>query len=154
MRLWYPSLIKFLPTSQLSAQWRELGSIFKKQDNHILINYIYEYDKQTLYNYTQLVLQEMNKRDYNIKAWDNYRDYFSDNHYKITDSMFNEHNDEIADFKYLTICYFNLYEKFMRGQKDFSQDRWNKLDKFYKEQAKIFFTTHDKYDIMYLTSLL
>lgn len=141
MRLWYYKILPFLPTSQLSAQWRELNSIFKKQDNHILINYIYAYDKQTLYNYTQLVLQEMNKRNYNIKAWTNYNNYFSDADYTITDSMFNEH-----DFEYLTICYYNLYEKFLRGQKDFSQDRFNQLDKFYKEEEKKFLTKFSEYD--------
>ena len=46
MRLWHYKLIPFLPNSQLIAQWRELNSIFKKQDKHILINYVYEYPKE------------------------------------------------------------------------------------------------------------
>ena len=45
MRLWHIDLIPYLPDLQLIAQWRELNSIFKKQDKHILINYIYNYDK-------------------------------------------------------------------------------------------------------------
>ena len=35
MRLWHIDLIPYLPKSQLLAQWRELNSIFKKQDKHI-----------------------------------------------------------------------------------------------------------------------
>lgn len=50
MRLWNYELIEnnLLPNSQAVAQWRELNSIFRKQDNHILINYIYNYNKETL----------------------------------------------------------------------------------------------------------
>ena len=45
MRLWHYKLIKegLLPDSQLLAQWRELNSIYVKEDKHILINYIYRY---------------------------------------------------------------------------------------------------------------
>ena len=67
MRLWHYKLIPFLPRSQLLAQWRELNSIFAKQDRHILINYVYEYQKKNLYYYTNLVLDEMRKRGYKTK---------------------------------------------------------------------------------------
>lgn len=40
---------------------------------------------------------------------------------------------EIVRDEYLTICYYNLKEKYLRGQKDFTDEVWNKLDKFYKE---------------------
>jgi uncharacterized protein (TIGR02328 family) len=59
MRLWHIDLIPYLPKSQLLAQWRELNSIFKKQDKHILFNYIYNYDKRYLLNYSQSVMREM-----------------------------------------------------------------------------------------------
>ena len=65
IRLWHVDIIPYLPNSQLIAQWRELNSIFKKQDKHILINYIYDYDKAYLLDYTTFVLNEMHKR--NIK---------------------------------------------------------------------------------------
>lgn len=48
MRLWHYELLPYLPKSQLLGLWRELNSIFKKQNNHILINYIYDYDKLEL----------------------------------------------------------------------------------------------------------
>ena len=56
MRLWSIDLLEYLPKSQLLAQWRELNSIYKKQDKHILINYLYNYDKKYLYMYSQKLL--------------------------------------------------------------------------------------------------
>ena len=127
MRLWHIDLIPYLPKSQLLAQWRELNSIIKKKDNHILINYVYNYDDKPFKNYTDAVLREMYNRGYkaNIEL---YRLYFSHVNTFGTE-RFKEHNNE-----YLTICYYNLKEKYIRGQKDFTDEIWNKLDKFYKEK--------------------
>lgn len=130
MRLWHYKLIPFLPKSQLVSQWRELNSIFKKQDNHILINYIYDYEKCVLHNYTKIVVDEMKRRGYRINKWDNYIDYFKIPTPTLNDIMFDEHDDE-----YLEICYYNLKEKYLRGQKDFSKEQWDKLDKWYKEEG-------------------
>lgn len=127
MRLWHVDLIPYLPKSQLLAQWRELNSIFKKQDKHILINYIYDYDIEYLYSYTQKVLDEMYKRNFTIKKWTNFNKYFQ----MLPDSApvnlrFTEHNSD-----YLTICYYNLMEKYLRGQQDFTDEiMWN-LNEFY-----------------------
>ena len=124
MRLWHIDLIPYLPKSQLIAQWRELNSIFKKQDNHILINYIYNYPKSTLKTYADKVVKEMQNRGYEIKKWDNYNEYFEG---VVSDGMnFKEHNDT-----YFEICYWNLYEKYIRGQKDFDVNVFYKLDDFY-----------------------
>ena len=124
MRLWHIDLIPYLPKSQLIAQWRELNSIFKKQDNHILINYIYNYPKSTLKTYADKVVKEMQNRGYEIKKWDNYNEYFEG---VVDDGMnFKEHNDT-----YFEICYWNLYEKYIRGQKDFDVNVFYKLDDFY-----------------------
>ena len=132
MRLWHIDLIPYLPKSQLLAQWRELNSILKKQDNHILINYIYDYNKEVLHDYTVSVMQEMNNRGYKIYNTENYINYF------ILDGIvgncfkrFKEHDNE-----YLTICYYNLKEKYLRGQKDFDEETWTRLDKFYKKYIK------------------
>lgn len=131
MRLWHIDLIPYLPKSQLLAQWRELNSIFKKQDKHILINYVYDYDKYYLYCYTIKVLEEIGNRHYNYNLV-NFCEYFDYVWYKELYEMkhflkFAEHNKE-----YLTICYWNLREKYIRGQKDFTKEVWNKLDIFYK----------------------
>ena len=127
MRLWHYELIRnsLLPKSQLLAQWRELNSIFKKQDNHILINYIYSYDKKYLKYYTDLVIQDMKKRNYKIKSYENYYKYFDldlQNDNQIL--LFKEHNKD-----YLDICYYNLKEKYIRGQKDSSKIEFEKLNK-------------------------
>ena len=124
MRLWHYELIPYLPDSQLVAQWRELNSIFKKQDRHILINYVYDYEKEYLWSYTQLVLNELRQRNYNIKSWDNYNNYFRDTP-PTRGLVFKEH-----DYEYLEICFHNLLEKYLRGQKDFTKERFTKLYEF------------------------
>ena len=130
MRLWDYRLIPYLPKSQLLAQWRELNSIFKKQDKHILINYIYDYDKRPLLNYSQSVMREMFNRGYKIRCLDNYFKYFEKTNSFGTE-RFKEHNDE-----YLIICYYNLKEKYIRGQKDFTKEIWENLEEFYKKEIE------------------
>ncbi|TSI02262.1 pyrimidine dimer DNA glycosylase/endonuclease V [Lysinibacillus sp. BW-2-10] len=132
MRLWHIDTIPFLPRGQLLAQWRELNSIFKKEDQHILINYIYEYEKVDLLLYTNEVLNEMKKRGFKIKTFDKLQAYFEgielpEKPYK---PFTKHHNDE-----YLEICYFNLKEKYIRGQKDYDDNLFHQLDLFY--QVKI-----------------
>ena len=127
MRLWHYEIIGCLPKSQLVAQWRELNSIFKKQDNHILINYIYNYDKSYLKAYTDKVVLEMQRRGYKIKSFENYNKYFEG--IKCWGGeQFNEHNNE-----YLTICYWNLLEKYRRGQKDFDKATFGRLHETYMD---------------------
>lgn len=131
MRLWHHDLIKFLPRTQLLSQWRELNSIFAKQDKHVLINYIYEYDKIHLYMYTDIVISEMVNRGYNIRSYDKMKNYFYDldESISISDSeIFNKHHNK----SYLQICYFNLKEKYIRGQKDFSEQKFFYLRNYYK----------------------
>ena len=132
MRLWHIDLIPYLPKSQLLAQWRELNSIFKKQDKHILINYIYNYEKKYLLNFATLVNAIMSVKGYKTNL-ENFNNYFGETRFKhlfeIEDCIFREHNHE-----YLTICYYNLKEKYMLGQKDFTKEVWDKLDKFYKKE--------------------
>lgn len=124
MRLWHKDLIPVLPRTQLIAQWRELNCIFSKQPNHILINYVYNYPKGVLKHYADLVVEEFNCRGYKINKWDNYNKYF-DGVDEINEN-FKEH-----DILYLTMCKYNLYEKYLRGQKDFTGDIWDNI--FYKE---------------------
>ena len=139
MRLWHWQLIPYLPKSQLVAQWRELNSIFKKQDKHILINYVYEYPKNCLFGYSSKVITEMKKRGYKIKNWDNWDNYFKDikkdhtcDDYVHINPFKNHHNKQ-----YLEICYFNLEEKYIRGQKDFDDETWNKLNDFVKKECGV-----------------
>ena len=126
MRLWHYELISYLPNSQLLAQWRELNSIFKKQDKHILINYIYEYPKEDLWAYSMIVFEEMYKRGYLIKM-DNFYNYFGSYFFARKDyKPFEKHHD----FRYLQQCFYNLQEKYDRGQKDFSEAEYKRLEIF------------------------
>lgn len=129
MRLWHIDLIPYLPRQQLVAQWRELNSIFAKQDNHILINYVYNYPKSYLLNYTNRVMREMLERGYRINSTLNYELYFKGTDGYQVNQRFDEH-----DFEYLTMCFWNLKEKFIRGQKDFTLQQFDRLLDFYKEQ--------------------
>lgn len=138
MRLWHYKILEFLPRTQLLAQWRELNSIFVNQPNHILINYVYEYPKDYLQNYSQLVINEMMNRGYRISdnSRQNYRHYFKKDLSFInnfTDIItFPEHNHE-----YLKICYYNLLEKYRRGQVDFEPERFDKLFDFIIQQSNM-----------------
>lgn len=139
MRLWHYKLIPFLPKSQLIAQWRELNSIFKKQDNHILINYVYEYPKEDLMEYTCRLLREMRRRDITIKSKENMNKYFGKEKNEIFNNLVSlrkEYKGNYIPFRkhhnnrYLIQCYFNLQEKYDRGQKDFSGFEFMNLEDF------------------------
>ena len=125
MRLWHRDLISYLPRSQLLAQWRELNLIFKREPRHILINYIYtdEYkDKVDLFLYAEQVINEMKRRHYKVNT--NYFDIYFQNVRKPSNvKPFAQYQSD----EYLLICYYNLKEKFIRGQKDFSQAEFDAL---------------------------
>lgn len=134
MRLWDFRLLPYLPKSQLLAQKRECDLIIKdatkgKQTNHILINYIYGYGgiySLSFKTYYALLYKEFKRR--NFKFNDKYlmvNTEYAKN--PLVKPFTRHHNDE-----YLTICYWNLREKYLRGQKDFTDNIWQELDKFYK----------------------
>ena len=104
------------------GQWRELNSIFKKHDKHILINFVYDYPKEHLLYYTDKIIDEFDKRKYKINKIENYREYFKD----ITIEKYRDFlktNNQNTIFKnkmndmYLRECVYNLEEK--------AFSRWN-----------------------------
>ena len=129
MRLWNINLIDVLPKAQLVAQWRELsaiaGAIQKNgTPNHILVNFVLDYNFDHFISYAQLVRNEMTKRGYRtmqsvmdkiISLKPNYNIIAFDNIYK----------DKMTD-DYLQICYWNLYEKFICG--GISSDEWDNIE--------------------------
>ena len=132
MRLWHIDLIEkgLLPKSQLLAQWRELNSIFKNQNKHILINYVYDYPKSTLKSYADKVIAEMLSRSFKIVSLENYNEYFKGVVCE-KDERFDEHNED-----YYTMCFWNLKEKYVRGQKDFDDKVWSKLRNDYMGRVR------------------
>ena len=110
MRLWHYQLLEFLPRLQIKGQWSELNCIFKTRKEHILINYVYEYDKKDLLVYTVKVIKILKKYGYNIDL-SNASQYFG-----ITqgDLLGIESKEDYIPFEkhhnydYLMICYYNL----------------------------------------------
>ena len=69
MRLWHKDLLPYLPHAQLISQWRECCCIARNiavngSPNHILVNRIMDYPLTHFMAYTQLVIDEMNRRHY------------------------------------------------------------------------------------------
>lgn len=132
MRLWHIDLIHYLPKSQLIAQWRELNSIYKDQPKHILINYIYNYDKEYLLAYSWAVMNEMYRRKIDYKINNNFLSYFNSIHdiekdgNEIAKLRYPEHNK-----RYFQQCFYNLQEKYDREQKGFTSETMRKLEEEY-----------------------
>ena len=118
MRLWHIQLIPALPREQLVSQWRELSSIAGKiqlngTPNHVLINFVTDYDFNHFISYAYYIRQEMTARKYRTmnSVWD-----------KIVSLKPNwtllppeeVYKNKMNDF-YLTVCYYNLYEKYDCG---------------------------------------
>ena len=125
MRLWHKDLISVLPREQLVAQWRELsaiaGSIQKKgTPNHILVNFVLDYDYDHFINYAAEVRKEMTNRGYRTmnSVWDKITSLKPDWQQLPHSKIYKNKMDAI----YLTICFYNLYEKYLCG--GISQNDW------------------------------
>lgn len=121
MRLWHTKLIHTLPREQLVAQWRELSAIAGKiqisgTPNHVLVNFVTNYDFDHFISYAYYIRQEMTARKYRTmnSVWD-----------KIVSLKPNwtllplkeVYKNKMNEF-YLTVCYYNLYEKYDCGMFD------------------------------------
>jgi uncharacterized protein (TIGR02328 family) len=137
MRLWHIDLIKThtLPKLQLLSQWRELNSIYKKQDKHILINFIYEYSKEDLLKYSLAVINEMQLRGIKIRTWNHYNSYFNEIENK-TNLLQNKIPFENKMNKtYLKQCLYNLEEKAQCGA--IPKTEWDKISNIYKTEFNL-----------------
>lgn len=136
MRLWHISLIRegLLPDSQLKGQWRECNLILKdilegKQTNHILINYIWEYQLSEFVSYCWVV--EYNMRDRGFRTNDKLlKQAISKFGLVYYNDLFPKHHT----YRYLKQCFYNLQEKYDRRQKDFDADRYAALERFVLEE--------------------
>ena len=140
MRIWHFALLPYLPRQQLLAQWRELNAIYANQPSHILINYVYDYPKSCLFYYSMLVIEEMNKRGYTPELNEGFNKYFTRDDSKSA-MLFQRDANPFPDHhtdRYLKQCFYNLQEKFDRGQKGFTQEQYDKLEEFVfgKEKRK------------------
>lgn len=116
MRLWHEKIISLLPKNQLLGQHRECcalrGNGWGK--NHKTVDYVFTYSPYHLYKYHTLIMDEMEKRGYNVSTeWKdkNYRGKVAQPFYdleeeSIVNPIYKEHNDE-----YMSECIENLRNK-------------------------------------------
>jgi len=134
MRLWHSSFISVLPRGQLVAAWRELSSIagaIQKNGtpNHILVNFVLDYDYDDFITYAKYVREEMTRRGYRTmnSVWEKIVGLKPAWQEKPIEEVYKgKMNDE-----YLTICYWNLREKFRCG--GISSEDFMRIERVYKE---------------------
>lgn len=116
MRLWHERLIPLLPRQQLLGQHRECCALrgVGWGKRHATVNYVFEYSPFKLFQYHQLIMDEMKRRNYRIEAlWENplYRGKRASPYpFLIKEALsipiYPEHHDA-----YLEECLFNLEGK-------------------------------------------
>jgi uncharacterized protein (TIGR02328 family) len=122
LRLWHEQLLSYLPRQQLLGQHRECCALRGNGWNkpHAIVNYVFDYAPYQLFQYHEMVLEEMSRRGYNHDAlWDDpyYRgkncpkhsdeSLFQGNNFsKTLSSIYQEHDED-----YLRICIENLKDK-------------------------------------------
>ena len=135
MRLWHKDLIEMLPREQLVAQWRELSAIAgniktKGTPNHILVNKVMDYPFDHFISYAYYVRNEMTRRGYRTmdSVWNKITS-ISDNNYNILpkEKLFSYWMNN----EYLTICYYNLLEKYICG--GIKEEDFKKIQKIYNK---------------------
>ena len=116
MRLWHEQIIPLLPKNQLLGQHRECcalrGNGWKKKQK--TVDYVFSYSPYELFLYHSLVMDEMEKRGYQVSIeWrdKNYRGKIAEKYRNLEEKMidgpiYKEHNQE-----YLQECIENLREK-------------------------------------------
>lgn len=122
-----------LPREQLVSQWRELSSIASHirdtgTPNHVLVNPIINYPLNHFITYAAYVRAEMTKRGYRTmdRVWANICSVVDNNDYNIVpiEEVFPAWHDD----EYLRICYWNLYEKHIRG--GISDEVWRPIHEY------------------------
>ena len=137
MRIWYKDFIKVLPREQLVAQWREIsaiaGAIQKNgTPNHILVNFVLDYDYDHLISYAYYVREEMTRRGYRTmqSVMDKIVSLKPDYNLLSFDKVYQEKMDDC----YLQICYWNLYEKYICD--GISAQDWEQIEKIWQNYLK------------------
>ena len=116
MRLWHESLISKLPRQQLLGQHRECcalrgGGWGKK---HATVNYVFDHSPYKLFQYHQLVMNEMLSRGYKPnELWLDplYRGTKEDSYISLSSEVLTSPIYPEHDNVYLTECIENLKEK-------------------------------------------
>ena len=133
IRLWHTYLIDVLPREQLVSQWRECSSLAAKiqktgSPNHLLVNFIMDYDFDHFISYAYYVREEMTKRGYRTmdSVWNKIISLKPDYTLLPKEFIYKEKMNQL----YMEICYWNLREKWTCG--GFDQE-FIAIDKRYSE---------------------
>lgn len=128
MRLWHTSLIKVLPREQLVAQWRELSAIAssiqkKGTPQHLLVNFVLDYDFDDFISYAYYVREEMTRRGYRTmnSVWEKIVSLKPDYYLVPLNDVYSRKMDNL----YFNICLYNLCEKHLCG--GISDEDWEKI---------------------------
>lgn len=132
MRLWEISMLPFLPREQLVSQWRECsaiaGAIQKNgTPNHILVNFVLDYDYDHFISYCFYLREVMTSRGYCTmdSVWK--KIIVLKPEYTLLHQ--NDIYPEKFSLTYKNICYWNLFEKFLCG--GISLKDWNQIETWY-----------------------
>lgn len=137
MRLWDISMLPYLPREQLISQWRECsaiaGAIQKNgTPNHLLVNFVLNYDYDHFISYCFYLREEMTARGYRTmnSVWEKIISLKPD--YAIL------HQSEIYPYQfnqtYKEICFYNLLEKYMCG--GITLNDWGKIEDWAAQHIK------------------
>lgn len=137
MRIWSKKLIPVLPIKQLKAMRYELGDMIKQYPNikHPLVKFANNYDCVYLFEYFEQVIQECEKKNINMNK--SYNQEIIDMAVSKSSGTYNYSKDYTFledNEKYLTICYWNLYEKYLRNM--MTDEEWKKIKNTYQEVIK------------------
>lgn len=128
MRLWHTSLIPVLPREHLVAQWRELSSIAGKiqlngAPNHVLVNFVMDYDFDHFISYAYYVREEMTRRGYRTmnSVWEKIISLKPNYTILPIVSVYLAKMNNI----YFDVCWYNLYEKYLCG--GIKEEDWMKI---------------------------
>jgi uncharacterized protein (TIGR02328 family) len=133
MRIWHTKLIEVLPQQHIVSQWRELsaiaGAIQKNgTPNHVLVNFVLDYDYDNFISYAYYLREEMTNRK--IRTMNSVWDKIVSLKPNYTLLSLNDTYKEKMNDTYLTICYYNLFEKYLCGM--FGNKDWEKIEKTFK----------------------
>lgn len=126
MRLWHKDLIQVLPRQQLLSQWRECCGIAsnvctKGSPKHLLVDKVMDFPVQHFISYTCLVVEEMERRGYNVNR-SKFEKYWKLE--KVVKDVFPTwHNN-----RYLRQCFYNLQEKYDCG--GIVEEEWRPIKRF------------------------
>ena len=141
IRLWHKDFIKVLPREQLVAAWRELsaiaGAIQKNgTPNHLLVNFVLDYDFDHFISYAYYIREEMTKRGYRTmdSVWNKIVALKPQYTLLPFNDVYPNKMNGPPGFEYLTICLFNLKEKYLCG--GISEQDWKNIEQIYIKTSK------------------